>query len=158
MSTPNGSDRPPDFTGRLNDYLAWAETNMPKSNPHFCARHWAPCPVEGKPGLVTSVILMTEALLDLEWMPLAARTSPDAMNSWQANKTTPYCCTLGDEKMAWLWWFVTQEKCAAHSPRKGQHVCFRPPGHDGAHDFEQVDPDNPATFSVFTLMPEWPMP
>lgn len=94
------SENPPDFYGDLDGYLKWAEEN-PKWNPQWCFRHWAPCPVEGKPGLVASVILAQHNISTMP--PDVQQGDPTAMNSWQENQTTPACCRLGDEFIDSLW-------------------------------------------------------
>jgi hypothetical protein len=95
------SEPPPDFTGDLEGYLRWREENPAPFNPLWCARHWAPCPVEKKNGIVASLILTRR---QIDGMPRAVRRGgPTAMNSWQANQTTPLCCRLGDDEMAKVW-------------------------------------------------------
>jgi hypothetical protein len=131
----------PDFTGDLEGFLAWHEKH-PKSNPHWCARHWAPCPVEGAPGMLATLLLAGEAFALLP----DDVTTPDAVNSWWANVTTPACCQLGDERIEWLWTFVgrVREKgvtCLRRAPNRwelrGRHTCFYEKGHDGLHDWDE---------------------
>lgn len=147
----------PDFHGRLEEFLAWAEENY-RSNPDWCPRHWAPCPVEGKNGLLASVLLIGEAFAfypsDLQ--------GPDAINAWRRNQVVPTCCLLGDEKMNWLWWFIglhmEEEEGLLCLDNKnvpnGRHVCFYEKGHEDPHEHTQP----PA--SIFKLMerPNFPKP
>lgn len=137
---------PPDFTGRLDDYLAWATKNW-RNSPLFCARHWAPCPVEGKPGLLMSVVMQVE-LMGLMPADVGDHTG---MNSWQANRTTPLCCELGDERMTWLWAELDAPHCGARPPAghpmETGRVCWKRPDHgDEPHEWEHPG-------SVFALMP-----
>lgn len=140
---------PHEFVGRPAAYLAWAEANW-TSSPQFCARHWMPCPVEGKPGVLVSVLLMAEGFA---FIPADVGSDATALNSWLANQTTPTCCRLGDEKMAWLWWISSLPEgrlCRERSPRRrGERVCWRPQGHAGEHEWER-----PLPRSVFDLMSE----
>lgn len=135
----------PDFVGRLDEYLDWARHNF-RNSPVFCARHWAPCPVEGKPGLLMSIVMQVE-LMGL--MP-ADVGDATGMNSWMANRVTPLCCELGDAKMDWLWAELDRPHCnerppADHRMHNGR-VCWKRPGHgDEPHEWDQ-----PA--SVFALM------
>src|SRR5581483_3386703 len=123
------------------------------------APHWMPCPVEGKPGLLVSTILMVESLAmmprDLARRSGSALTT--AMNSWLANQTRPLCCELGDEKMAWLWWIVSippERLCRERYPLPGLsvRVCWRPAGHDGDHEWARLARRQPS--SIFDLMSE----
>jgi hypothetical protein len=143
------SDRtPPDFTGDLDGYRAWRREHPQPFNPHWCAEHWAPCPVEGKPGILASVILAGEAFA---FVPEGVRT-PDALNSWFANQAEPTCCKLGDRKVAFLWDLVDRVVAGnlclnADDVPPGRHACFFEPGHEGPHE-HQLPPA-----SVFDRMP-----
>lgn len=112
---------PPDFSGDLEGFLAWSEKNY-KWNPQWCAKHWAPCPVEKKPGLLASVIL---AQHNISLMPDDVRRGgATAMNSWQENQTSPVCCRLGDEFMDSLW-----EEVSVNQPEdleEGQTIVDHP--------------------------------
>jgi hypothetical protein len=90
---------PDRFRGDPDGYLAWAEENY-RPNPQWCARHWAPCPVEGRNGLAASIRLTQ---LTIEEMPDEVRKSPKLMNEWQEAQEEPTCCRLGDERMAEIW-------------------------------------------------------
>jgi hypothetical protein len=91
---------PPDFRGKPQEFLAWAKANH-QWNPSWCPRHWLPCPVDGRNGLLATVRIMQ---LAVEQMPTdVAQGGPTAMNSWMANQTRPLCCRLGDARMAELW-------------------------------------------------------
>lgn len=148
---------PDHFVGKPEEYLAWAKDNY-KFSPSFCARHWMPCPVEKKPGLLASVIVMTEGFVFVPddiaaGLPDGADLS-SRLNSWQENQTVPVCCKLGDEKMAWLWWIVDvppETLCKAIPPddMKGIRVCWRAAGHLAEHEWERPYPR-----SVFDLMEE----
>lgn len=96
------SDAPPDFTGDLEGFLAWHAEHA-KWNPHWCAKHWAPCPVEGKNGLLASILQMQT--LAFRGVPADVEIGP-ALNSWLANQTEPTCCRAGDDEMAKLWALV----------------------------------------------------
>lgn len=147
--TPDGPDF---FRGQPDLYRAWVQQNPPRFNPYLCPKHWMPCPVEGKNGMLASVLMMTEAFAFLP----ANVTTPDAMNSWFANQTTSVCCRFGDEKMAWLWWIVAASEdperfCRARTPEQNVsvRVCWRWSGHKGEHEWER-----PLPRSVFDLMTE----
>jgi hypothetical protein len=148
---------PDAFRGKPDEYLAWAAENH-RSNTMWCARHWMPCPVDGKPGVVASVILQVEALGDVP--ADVARPGVDwttAVNSWFANQTVPVCCKLGDEKMAWLWWVITLPEgllCYEPYPHKGVSVrrCWRPAGHVGDHEWQKLL--DKVDSSIFDLMGE----
>lgn len=148
---------PEAFRGKPDEYLAWAERNL-RPTPTMCLRHWMPCPVEGKPGLLVNIILMVEAFALMPPDVAAQGTDPAmAMNSWMANQTVPICCRLGDEKMSWLWWVVglpTARLCCARYPQRGVsvRVCWRPAGHDGEHEWERLLRGEQS--SVFDLMAE----
>ena len=86
------------FLNDLDGYLAWAKDNF-TSKGQWCARHWAPCPTEGRNGIVASILMMQKAV---GLMPSDVQT-PAAMNSWMANLIEPICCKLGDEAMAEIW-------------------------------------------------------
>jgi hypothetical protein len=133
------------FRGRLKDYLAWAADGF-RPTPLWCVKHWVPCPVEGKPGLLVTIILQTELMSQ---MP-ADVGDATGMNSWQANRVTPLCCELGDELMAWLWEEVDAPHCGVRPPagHRWQHgrVCWYRPGHLFGHEW-----DNPG--SIFALRP-----
>jgi hypothetical protein len=143
---------PDRFLGKPDEYLAWAETNH-RFNPNWCPRHWMPCPVEGKPGMLATVILFGESFAHMPDNIAPPGSNPaSAMNSWMANQTTPLCCKIGDEKIAWLWWVIglpEDVQCRAHSPEKGIRVCWRLVGHQGEHEWER-----PLPRSVFDLMAE----
>lgn len=122
---------PPDFSGKPDEFLAWSEAH-PNFNPHWCPRHWMPCPVDGLNGILASVLMMGEsfALLPKDI------TTPSAINSWWANVTVPACCQFGDEKVEKLWQLVrrvmSDDLCGKHSTlAKGRHACFYPKGHEG---------------------------
>lgn len=93
------SSAPPDFRGDLEGYLAWAAENW-RPSPIFCAEHWAPCPVEGKNGLIASTLLMEKAI---ERMPDDVRGNVAKMNAWMDGREQPLCCELGDDAMGELW-------------------------------------------------------
>lgn len=135
----------PDFTGRLDAYLEWAAEHF-RPSPLFCGPHWAPCSVDGKPGLLMSIILQTELM---SRMP-ADVGDHTGMNSWMANRLTPLCCELGDERMTWLWDELDQPHCSARPPAghlmANGRVCWKRPDHRDPHEWE-----TPA--SVFALMP-----
>lgn len=137
---------PPDFTGNLDAYLAWVAEHPPPFNPLFCARHWAPCPVDRKPGLLASIVMQVELM---GRMP-ADVGSPSAMNSWQANRVSPLCCELGDDRMTWLWAELDAPHCSARPPAGHRmangRVCWKRPGHNGVHEWDEPG-------SVFALMP-----
>lgn len=125
----------PDFKGDLEGYLKWAKDNH-KFNPHWCSKHWAPCPVEGKPGALASIILMMESFA---FLPPDV-TEPTAINSWWANQTVPVCCRIGDGNMAWLWDYISSmDKLCMVKPvdAPGRHSCFYLKGHSGEHDWAQ---------------------
>jgi hypothetical protein len=132
------STPPPDFYGDLDGYLAWAAEH-PQPNPQWCARHWAPCPVEGRPGAVAAVILAGEAFA---FVPTKVGHDATALNSWFANQTTPTCCLLGDERMAWLWELLGRwqagELCGQrpYAWVKGRRACFFERGHLTIHEFQ----------------------
>ncbi len=137
------------FRGRLADYLAWTADPASgwRDSPLFCARHWAPCPVDGKSGLLVTVLLQVE-LLGL--MP-ADVGDATGINSWAANRTTPLCCELGDDKMTWLWAEIDAPHCNARPPASHRmangRVCWYRPRHiSPEHEW-----DRPS--SVFALMP-----
>jgi hypothetical protein len=142
---------PDQFRGDLNGYLQFRKENPGPDNPHWCARHWAPCPVDGRPGIVASVILVGEAFM---FLPRRLRRGADAtaLNSWFLNQTEPTCCKLGDEKMAFLWdllrRFQDGELCGDMSVPEGRRACFYNKGHDGPHEHEKL------AASIFELMPE----
>ncbi len=145
---------PDRFFGKPEEYLAWTAKNK-KFNPLFCPRHWMPCPVERKPGMLVQVILMVESF---GYMPddlVKPGIDPaSAMNSWMANQIIPLCCKIGNEKMDWLWWVVTvdQEKlCREPYPEAGVsiRVCWRLKNHEGEHEWER-----PMPRSTFDLMEE----
>lgn len=149
-------DSPEFFLGKPELFMEWAsQKGNWRDSPQFCARHWMPCPVEGKPGLLVTVIIMTESF---GLMPPGV-TTPEQMNSWQANMTTPYCCQFGDEKMDWLWWLVgiTDDEsiiCRAQKPKdparpENIRVCWRLKDHEGIHEWERPFPR-----SIFDLMEE----
>jgi hypothetical protein len=127
-------------------FVEFTEAEHPRPfNPQFCLKHWAPCPVEGKPGMVVSIILVTEMM---SAMP-ADVGDHSGMNSWMANRTTSYCCELGDEKMDWLWDEVDKPHCGKSAPKghpfeNGRNCWFRP-DHEGDCEWE-----NPG--SIFRLM------
>lgn len=131
-------DSVPDFTGKLDEYLAWAAVNSPY-NPMWCPRHWAPCPVGGLNGILASIIITAEAFVLLP----DDVTDYKAINSWWANTTTPACCQFGDEKMAKLWRVILrimkEEVCGELPPKKpgfqGRHACFYECYHKGAHEW-----------------------
>lgn len=88
------------FFDDLDGYLAWAGEHFQHS-PMFCAKHWAPAPVEGRNGVGASVA-MTQIAMEL--MPADVLSGgPGAMNSWLANKVKPLCCVVGDDRMSELW-------------------------------------------------------
>lgn len=128
--------QPPDFTGDLDGYLAWAADTW-SSSSILCPRHWAPCPVEGRPGLLISVLLQVE---------LMTRMPPDVgdatgMNSWAANRLTPLCCELGDDAMTWLWDELDRPHCGHRPPEghrmAGGRVCWYEPDHTGPHEYDK---------------------
>jgi hypothetical protein len=129
----------PDFTGDLDGYLLWRAAVPAPFNPHWCGRHWAPCPVEGLPGVVASVILVGESFA---FVPDQVGTDATALNSWFQNQTEPTCCKLGDEKMAFLWDLMRRVQAGEICGDKtdlpsGRHVCFDPPGHGGPHEHQR---------------------
>lgn len=141
------SEEQHDWFGDPEGYRAFSAAHPPPQfNPHWCIEHWMPCPVEGKNGMLATVLLMTEAF---SLLPEGV-TSPSAMNSWWANQTRPACCQLGDEKMAHLWRFVdyvSDDSLVCLAPphpaftvRKrssGRHACFYPKDHPGVHDWQE---------------------
>jgi len=91
---------PGQFRGKPGEFQAWAVEHF-DANPSWCAKHWAPCPVEGRNGIAASIELMQRSL---ERIPAdVRRRGASAMNSYMANWTTPTCCWLGDEEMAKVW-------------------------------------------------------
>lgn len=141
---------PPDyFRGKLQEYLRWAKLHN-EFNPYLCAKHWAPCPVEGKPGILVSIVLMQESFA---FFPPDV-TTPEQMNSWMMNQTKSICCRLGDKKMDFLWDIIDMGPgvlCYAQPPteRTGSRVCWRQRGHLDEHEWERPYPR-----SVFDLMAE----
>lgn len=88
------------FFGDLEGFLDYAENNS-QFSPTFCPKHWAPCPVEGKNGLMASIEVMKWLTME---MPAEIRErGPEAMNKWVASQTVSACCRMGDEKMAEIW-------------------------------------------------------
>jgi hypothetical protein len=70
-------------------------------NPHWCQRHWQPCPRDHRNGILASVLIMEQAM---GMMPADVRRgSATGMNSWLENQIVPTCCRLGDEAMDRLW-------------------------------------------------------
>lgn len=141
-------DGPDRYLGNPEKYLADVKATPRPFNPLFCATHWMPCPVEGKPGMLMSIVMQVELLGRMpEDVTAGGHT---AMNSWQANLVTPLCCELGDEKMRWLWDFIDEPHCQAKPPQghrmSGGRVCWKPPGHLPPHEWD-------APGSVFDLMP-----
>lgn len=121
----------------IDDYVAYMETQEAPFNPHWCSRHWAPCPVEKLNGALAAVIMMQESFA----LVPEGVTSPTALNSWWQNVTTPACCQFGDEKMDKLWDLVRklrdEKLCMSiDALPKGRHACFLDKGHDGLHDYE----------------------
>lgn len=151
--TSSGIEQNP-FFGKPDEYLKWAKEN-PKFNPILCPVHWMPCPVEGKPGMLVSVILMTEMFAFLPENLVKPGADPStAINSWMANQLIPVCCKIGNERMNWIWWIVTlqQEKlCYEKYPQEGVsiRVCWRLKGHPDEHEWER-----PMPRSIFDLMDE----
>lgn len=96
-------DERPDFRGNMKGYLAYAEREgLMKNHPQWCARHWAPAPVEGRNGLMASMLILQ---YQIEAIPVAVRQEgAGAMNQWvAAHSDTPLCCLLGDEKIEAIW-------------------------------------------------------
>lgn len=92
---------PPDFRGKPQEFLAWAKANH-QWNPSWCPRHWLPCPVDGRNGLLATAKIMQAAIAEL--IPADVGTAgPSAANSWMHNQTRPLCCQLGDRRMRELW-------------------------------------------------------
>lgn len=126
---------PPDFTGDLDGYLEWAKDNM-KPSPMFCARHWAPCPVEGKAGMILTVLMMQAFIAylvpaDVGDMPEPQRSQQ--LNSLMENRTAPACCELGDEYMDAMW-------AEAESPSSRPPF---PPPFQGNDAYAQLRAENP---------------
>lgn len=130
-----------DWSGDFDGYLAFAEKNNP-FNPQWCPKHWAPCPVQGKLGMLATVLLMGESFALIP----DGVSSASALNSWWANQTVPACCQLGEEKMDFLWRFVdwtqTDVPCKAMPTPfvkafRGRHVCWFVKDHRGPHDWQQ---------------------
>lgn len=147
---------PSRFLGKPDEYLAWAKKNS-KFNPVFCSRHWMPCPVEGKNGMLVTVILQIEMLGMMPADLVKPGVEPSsAMNSWMANQIIPLCCKLGDEKMNWLWWIIdiSQERlCNQKYPLPGSvRVCWRLKNHDGDHEWQKLL--DKIGYSTFDLMDE----
>lgn len=87
------------FLGDLEGYLQFSREN-PRWNPQWCPEHWAPCPVEGKPGLLASVMLMQHATT---WLyPPDAMGTASQMNSWMENQTVPFCCQIEKRYPGWM--------------------------------------------------------
>jgi len=88
------------FRGKPDAYQAWAAENF-QPGPVWCARHWAPCPVEGRNGIAATITLTQRSI---QRMPAdVRRAAASAMNSYMANWSPPTCCWLGDEEMAKVW-------------------------------------------------------
>jgi hypothetical protein len=143
---------PNQFLGKPDEYLEWAKDNF-KFSPSFCARHWMPCPVDGKNGMLVSIILMIESF---GLMPDDIGKQGDltgSINSWMANQIIPLCCKFGDEKMSWLWWIIDKENYLCRQPYPqtdvSVRVCWRLAAHSGEHEWERPHPR-----SVFDLMDE----
>ena len=85
-----------EFLGDMAGFLAWAAGHW-KGNI-WCPRHWAPCPVEGRNGLVASLLVTQE----LQREAPSNLNSAAAINRW-AEKHSPVCCYLGDERMSAIW-------------------------------------------------------
>lgn len=157
MTSPDPERNP--FFGKPDEYLLWAQNKKNrKFSPTFCARHWMPCPVEGKPGLLVSVVLMTEMFAYMPDDLVKPGVDPStAMNSWMADQVIPLCCKIGNEKMKWLWWLVTKESglCRAKysdaypEQKVSIRVCWRLESHGDEHEW-----DRPFPRSVFDLMDE----
>jgi hypothetical protein len=94
---------PPDpdhFRDKPAEYAAWAARHF-TAPPAWCARHWAPCPVEGRNGIAATLELTQRSL---DRIPRdVRRRGASAMNSYMANWSPPMCCWLGDEEMAKVW-------------------------------------------------------
>lgn len=155
-------EEPPYFDS-VDDYIAWTVEQEHPYNPHLCSRHWWPAVKEhqeeqrGIPGprprgMTLSVLLAGEAFARL---PEDHPGGHEALNSWFANTTEPTCCWLGDEKMNWLWWLLTQDLCHAKGfPHpKGRPACLFPRGHKGDHYYRDG-----RYKSLFEYMSEFPMP
>jgi len=91
---------PEQFRGKPVAYQAWAAEHF-QPNPQWCARHWAPCPVDGRNGIAASLELMKRSLERIP--PEVRRRGATAMNSYMANWLPPMCCWLGDEQMTQVW-------------------------------------------------------
>lgn len=127
----------------VDEYVAWCEASGQQYNPQICPRHWWPM-IDAyqqdrvASGMLLTVILMQEsfAFVPEEATRLYQETGdPTALNSWFANTTTPICCMLGDEKMEWLWWLLSQEHCLARDldHPQGRPACLFPKEHFGTH-------------------------
>lgn len=96
---------PLDFYGKYDEYIEWSEENAQKSS-QWCARHWAPCPVEGLNGVMATITLIQKTF---EMMPEEITTMTDAgaqaeaANAWMLSQEEPICCQLGDDEMTRLW-------------------------------------------------------
>jgi hypothetical protein len=97
---------PHHFRDKLAEWLAWAAENFP-SNPDWCARHWAPCPVGGRNGVAAAVVMFRESLQLMP--PAVVRAGGTAIESWRHNQLVPACCRLGDERVAAVWALVGLE-------------------------------------------------
>lgn len=97
------------FRGRLMEWLAWASDRKNwRNSSEWCARHWAPCPVDGANGIAATVVLFKAALALMPADVLSAGGS--AINSWKANQLVPTCCQLGDELVVEIWARVGPER------------------------------------------------
>jgi len=132
----------PDFTGDPEGYLAWREANPQPFNWMWCVRHWMPCPVEGRSGILASVLLAGESYA---FLPDDV-TLPSAIQSWWENQTESACCKFGDDKMNHLWAMIKaieEERTCGSLPwagdkkAKGRHACFYPKDHRGVHDWQE---------------------
>lgn len=90
----------PNFEGDLEGFLKYSEEH-PHFNPDWCPRHWAPCPVDRKPGLLAAVLLVQ--CLRFRFIPEEVGTDALALNSWMENQTTPTCCKAGDDEVQRIW-------------------------------------------------------
>lgn len=91
---------PDHFRGKPVAYQAWAAAHF-DANPTWCARHWAPCPVEGRNGIAATLELIRRSVERIP--PEVRRRGATAMNSYMENWLPPTCCWLGDEQMAQVW-------------------------------------------------------
>jgi hypothetical protein len=91
---------PDRFRGQLSGYLAWAAFHW-SGNPDWCARHWAPCPVEGRNGIKATSLVFH---LAFHAMPAEVQQGTAvAQNLWRHTQKLPSCCRLGDQKIADIW-------------------------------------------------------